>query len=116
MFLDQTLGAAVNTLLFSTFTRSLRGAMAHVPVMTNLIKALHYTTTPGAVDFTQVDFSAVLDESLAEFWGILEAGWKVWPAVSLFNFTMVKTVEGRNLVGSLAGVGWGIYMSLVAAR
>jgi hypothetical protein len=44
------------------------------------------------------------------------AGWRLWPAVSLINFTFVKSVEGRNLVTGLAGVGWGIYMSLFAAE
>ena len=42
------------------------------------------------------------------------AGLKLWPLVSLLNFTIVP-VEKRILVGSLVGVGWGIYLSLVAA-
>lgn len=37
---------------------------------------------------------------------------KLWPAVSLVNFTLVKSVQGRNLVGALAGVAWGVYISL----
>ncbi|KAF3360682.1 hypothetical protein VdG1_04884 [Verticillium dahliae VDG1] len=35
---------------------------------------------------------------------------------TLVNFAFVKTVPMRNLVGGLAGVGWGIYMSLFAAE
>jgi protein Mpv17 len=49
-----------------------------------------------------------------EFWPLIYAGWKLWPAVSLLNYTLIKSVEGRTLVGSLAGMAWGIYLSLVA--
>lgn len=42
-----------------------------------------------------------------------KAGWKLWPLVSLVNFTMVP-VEKRVVVGSLVGVGWGVYLSLMA--
>jgi protein Mpv17 len=44
------------------------------------------------------------------------AGWKVWPLVALVNYTMVRTVQGRSLVGGLAGLGWDVSVSLVAAR
>jgi protein Mpv17 len=47
-----------------------------------------------------------------EFWPLMIAGWKLWPLVSLINFTVVRSVEGRSLVGSLAGLGWGVYLSL----
>lgn len=47
---------------------------------------------------------------------LVVAGWKLWPAVSLVNFAAVKTVEGRNLVGALAGVVWGVYISLISAQ
>ena len=113
--LDQTVGATFNTLLFSTFMRSLRAATAHAPRITSFNKAADFWTTSGGVDFTRVDFASVWDAALEEFWGIVVAGWKLWPAVSLINYTLVKTVEGRNLVGSIAGVIWGIYMSFVAA-
>ena len=63
-----------------------------------------------------MDWSVVWAASKDEFRPIFVAGWKLWPAVSLVNFTLVKTVEGRNLVGALAGVVWGVYMSLVSAR
>lgn len=48
-----------------------------------------------------------------EFWPLVRAGWKLWPWVSLLNFAVVKSVEGRTLVGSLAGMGWGVYLSLM---
>ena len=44
------------------------------------------------------------------------AGWRLWPFVSLVNFAFVKSVETRNLIGALAGVVWGVYMSLFASQ
>lgn len=110
--LDQTVGAALNTLLFSTFTRSLRHAMLHAPRITNLPAAAKYWSSPNAVDFRVVDFAVVWQEAKAEFWSLMFAAAKLWPAVSLVNFTLVKSVQGRNLVGALAGVVWGVYVSL----
>lgn len=69
----------------------------------------------GVIDYSKVDWAHVLARSRAEFLALVVAGWRLWPLVSLVNFTLVKTVEGRNLVGGLAGVVWGVYMSLVAA-
>ena len=34
--------------------------------------------------------------------------------VSAVNFSVVRSVAGRQLVGSLAGMVWGVYLSLVA--
>ncbi|KKP05948.1 hypothetical protein THAR02_01987 [Trichoderma harzianum] len=110
--LDQTIGAALNTLLFSTFTHSLRQAMVHAPRITNLPSAAKYWSSAGAVDFNRVDFGRVWAASKAEFWALMLAAAKLWPAVSLVNFTLVKSVQGRNLVGALAGVAWGVYISL----
>ncbi|KAM3511179.1 hypothetical protein MY11210_005169 [Beauveria gryllotalpidicola] len=114
--LDQTVGAAVNTLLFSTFTRSLRMASAHAPRVTNVSKAVSYWVSPGAVDFSLIDFDVVWAESQEEFWPLVAAGYKLWPAVSLVNFTLVRSVQGRNLVGALAGLIWGIYICLFSAN
>ena len=44
----------------------------------------------------------------------MKAGWKLWPAVSMLNFTVVRSVTARQLVGNLAGMGWSVYLSLVA--
>ncbi|RKL20723.1 hypothetical protein BFJ68_g2724 [Fusarium oxysporum] len=115
-FLDQTAGAAVNTLLFSTYTHALRSAIQPAPVITSLAKAITYWTSPGTLDFGRVDWTAVWEAAKVDFAPLIFAGWKLWPAVSIVNFAAVKTVEGRNLVGALAGVVWGIYMSLVAAQ
>ncbi|KAM0439794.1 hypothetical protein ACHAPT_000891 [Fusarium lateritium] len=115
-FLDQTVGAALNTLLFSTYTHSFRSALHPVPVITSLPKTVLFLTQPGALDFSRVDWSAVWASAQDEFVPFVVAGWKLWPAVSLVNFAAVKTVEGRNLVGALAGVAWGIYVSLASAQ
>ncbi|KAI0838212.1 hypothetical protein F5Y06DRAFT_268813 [Hypoxylon sp. FL0890] len=118
MLLDQTVGAAVNTFLFSLFMHSIQAAMVR-PLgtpLSNPDNSARYLFSRGAIDYGKVDWTAVLARSRAEFYSILVAGWKVWPVVSLINFAFIKSIEGRNLVGGLAGVGWGIYMSLLAAR
>ncbi|QUC18102.1 uncharacterized protein UV8b_02343 [Ustilaginoidea virens] len=114
--LDQTVGAVFNTLLFSIYIHSIHLAMPHAPRITSFTKATGYWLSPGAIDFSAVDMKVVLDAAFAEFWTIVLAGVKLWPAVSLVNYTLVKTVEGRNLVGCVAGLGWGVYMSMIAAR
>lgn len=52
----------------------------------------------------------------ADFWLVVAAGSKFWPVVSLVNFALIRTVAARNLVFALAGVCWGVYMSMVAAQ
>lgn len=118
LVLDQTVGAAVNTFLFSLFIHSIQAAMPR-PLgapLSNPDKSLQYLLTRGAIDYGKVNWAHVVANSRREFFSILVAGWKLWPFVSLINFVFVKTIEGRNLVGSVAGVAWGIYMSLVAAQ
>ncbi|KAJ9155217.1 Mpv17/PMP22 family protein [Pleurostoma richardsiae] len=118
--LDQTAGAVVNTFLFSVFMHSIREAMAHgYPAAEGgggHAGVLAYLISGRAVDYGRVDWAAVLARSREEFWSILTAGWRLWPFVSLLNFAFIKSVEGRNLVGGLAGMGWGVYMSMFAAR
>ncbi|KAK7451876.1 hypothetical protein CaCOL14_003689 [Colletotrichum acutatum] len=114
--LDQTVGAALNTLAFSMFMHSIQTAMVRPE---HLAAAQHSGTflfSRGAIDYSNVDWRSVVDKSQLEFVPIFIAGLKLWPMVSLVNFAFIKSIEGRNLVGSLAGVAWGIYMSLVAAR
>ncbi|KAG6066759.1 hypothetical protein E4U32_005406 [Claviceps aff. humidiphila group G2b] len=115
-FLDQTLGATLNTLLFSLYIHSIHMAMPHAPRLTSFTKAASYWISPGVIDFSAVDTRLVLQAALAEFWTIVSAGIKLWPAVSLLNYTLVRTVEGRSLVGCVAGLGWGVYMSMMAAQ
>ncbi|KAG6056223.1 hypothetical protein E4U17_002351 [Claviceps sp. LM77 group G4] len=114
--LDQTLGATLNTLLFSLYIHSIHMAMPHAPRLTSFTKAASYWVSPGVIDFSVVDTRLVLQAALAEFWTIVLAGIKLWPAVSLLNYTLVRTVEGRSLVGCVAGLGWGVYMSMMAAQ
>jgi hypothetical protein len=42
------------------------------------------------------------------------AGLKLWPLVSIFNFSFVP-VEKRIIVGSLVGLFWNIYLSILSA-
>ncbi|KAI0849884.1 hypothetical protein F5Y00DRAFT_45219 [Daldinia vernicosa] len=118
MILDQTVGAVVNTFLFSLFIHSIQDAMLR-PLGASLsgpAKSAQYLFSRGAIDYSKVDWASVVARSRAEFYELLVAGWKVWPVISLINFAFITSIQGRNLVGSLAGVGWGIYMSLVTAR
>ncbi|TVY46324.1 hypothetical protein LOCC1_G008477 [Lachnellula occidentalis] len=85
--LDQTIGATINTLIFSLFVAGFKGA-----------------TVEQAVNAAKGDF-----------WPIMSAGWKLWPLVSAMNYTMIKSVEGRSLLGSVAGMGWGVYLSLISS-
>ncbi|ROW16398.1 hypothetical protein VPNG_02887 [Cytospora leucostoma] len=112
--LDQTIGAVVNTLLFSLFTHSIQQAMAHRTTGPSESAAFLFSGYP--LDYSQVNWRLVLEETQRELYPIMKAGWGLWPWVSLFNFVLVKSVEVRNLVGSVAGMGWGVYMSLLAAR
>ncbi|KAL2841454.1 hypothetical protein BJY01DRAFT_9660 [Aspergillus pseudoustus] len=60
------------------------------------------------------DYEAIKGEIQHGFWPILIAGLKLWPFVSILNFTVVPA-DKRLLVGNLFGVVWGVYLSLMAA-
>lgn len=47
------------------------------------------------------------------FYPLLIAGFQVWPLVSILNFTVVPA-DKRLLVGSLFGVIWAVYLSLLS--
>lgn len=122
LVLDQTVGAAVNTIMFSMFIHSISMAMAHRPVgaeqsMMFLMGSLAGISKDGkpALDFTAVRLDEVVPKVKADFLPLMTAGLRLWPLVSLVNFAFVETVQMRNLLGSLAGVGWGVYVSLFAA-
>lgn len=114
--LDQTAGSVVNTFLFAMFMNSLKAAMARPEGLRGPEQSAAFLVSGAAIDYGRVDWQATLAKVRAEFVPIITAGWRLWPAVSLVNFAFVKTVQTRNLVGGLAGVGWGIYMSLFAAK
>lgn len=85
--LDQTVGAAVNTILFL-------GGMA-------LLRAQPW------------------DEAVRQcregFWPLIFAGQKLWPFVSIAMFTFVPA-ELRTIVGSVVGMFWNIYLTLISGR
>ncbi len=109
--LDQTVGAGFNTLAFGVVLGGLQAAMAHHAPQPGPL----FFLAPDAVRYGAVDWAAVLGRCRAEFWSLIRAGWVFWPFVSVVNFAFVKGVQARNLVGSLAGVAWGVYISLVTA-
>jgi protein Mpv17 len=49
---------------------------------------------------------------MQDFWPLAISGLKLWPLVSLLNLTVVP-VNRRVIVGSLVGLFWGIYISLI---
>lgn len=58
--------------------------------------------------------TASIQQDLTEkFWTMIFAGQKLWPAVSIANFTLVP-LEYRMLVGNIAGLFWNIFLSLQA--
>lgn len=69
-----------------------------------------------AVRYQDVAWPSVWASTQAEFWGLIKAGWRFWPLVSLVNYVFLTSVEARSLVGALAGLGWGIYVSLATAQ
>ena len=84
--LDQTLGAAVNTVIFTAGIALLRGAS---------LDSLGQKVQEG-------------------FWPMIRAGQKLWPMVSVAQFTVVP-FEWRTLVGSCVGLVWGVIVSLMSS-
>ncbi|KAL1641106.1 hypothetical protein SLS58_006380 [Diplodia intermedia] len=85
--LDQTVGGVVNTVLFIAGMKALNGGDAQ-------------------------GIKVAVKEGL---WPIFVAGTKLWPLVSIISFTMIP-VEKRVVFGSVIGVAWGVYLSLMAAQ
>ncbi|KAI4733329.1 MFS general substrate transporter [Aureobasidium sp. EXF-12298] len=83
--LDQTLGAAVNNALFIVGIAFLKGQSVET-----------------ALSALQKDF-----------FPLLFAGQKLWPLVSIISFTLVP-LEHRTVFGGIIGVGWGVFLSLMA--
>lgn len=79
-------------------------------------KSAAYLFSGSAIDYSRVDWDAIFARVRREFFPIIVAGWRLWPLVSLVNFAFIRSIQGRNLVASLAGIGWGVYMSLFASR
>lgn len=75
--LDQTIGAALNTIAFILFMEIFKGRSVEWAVR----------------------------ECMETFWPIMLAGYKFWPAVSIANFVLVPA-HLRTTVGSVAGLLW----------
>jgi len=101
--LDQTLGATVNTLLFITVMGAFKGKSA---------KAIIRDCKRVCFSMSRIQKRKIADNSMQDFWPLAISGLKLWPLVSLLNFTIVP-VNRRVIVGSLAGLFWGIYISLM---
>ena len=52
---------------------------------------------------------------LQQTWPVMKAGYKLWPAVNLVQHLFIP-VERKTVVGSLVGMGWGVYLALFAAQ
>ena len=48
-----------------------------------------------------------------QFWPVMFAGYKLWPAVNVLQHTLIP-VNQKTLVGSLVGLGWGTYLAMIA--
>ncbi|ROT37609.1 hypothetical protein SODALDRAFT_325174 [Sodiomyces alkalinus F11] len=114
--LDQTIGSVVNTFLFALFVSSLQEAMQRPEHWAHPSKSAAFLLSGSAIDYSRVDWDAIFARVRREFFPILVAGWRLWPLVSLVNFAFITSIQGRNLVASVAGIGWGVYMSLLASR
>lgn len=86
--LDLTVGAAANIMAFSIVMAGFRGA----------------------------SLEQALQSARQDLWPMMVAGLRLWPLVSLLSYTVLKSVEARTLLGSLAGMVWGVYLSLVAGN
>ncbi|KAH6628330.1 hypothetical protein F5144DRAFT_515590 [Chaetomium tenue] len=125
--LDQTVGAVVNTAMYSLFMHATRQAMAHHYAARAAagvdggvaVGGLAFLLGGGGSEvlrYQDVAWASVWALMRAEFWGLIKAGWRFWPLVSLVNYVFLTSVEARSLMGALAGLGWGIYLSLITAQ
>jgi hypothetical protein len=85
--LDQTVGAALNTIAFSASMALFRGA----------------------------NWAEVAQSVRRDFWPLMSAGLTVWPLFSLVCYIYIGSVPMRMLAGSLAGMAWAIYITLATA-
>jgi protein Mpv17 len=100
--LDQTLAATVNILLFISVIGAFKGKGG---------KAILRDCRRVCFAHPSTTFST---DSWQDFWPIARSGLKLWPLVSLFNFAFVP-LPRRTVVGSLVGLFWGVYLSLLVS-
>ncbi|KAI9375849.1 hypothetical protein BJX61DRAFT_492752 [Aspergillus egyptiacus] len=60
------------------------------------------------------DYEVIKGQIENDFWGLFLAGLRLWPFVSILNFTVVPA-DKRLLVGNVFGFAWAIYLSLMSA-
>ncbi|AEO65686.1 uncharacterized protein THITE_2112909 [Thermothielavioides terrestris NRRL 8126] len=119
--LDQTVGAAVNTLLFSLFMHAIRQGMGHHyrGAGGNGEAVVGWAALLGGGDVVRlgaVSWPVVWARARGEFWDLIRAGWRFWPLVSLVNYVFLTSVGARSLAGALAGLAWGVYISLYTGK
>ncbi|KAF2172396.1 hypothetical protein M409DRAFT_17630 [Zasmidium cellare ATCC 36951] len=85
--LDQTVGATFNTVLFIAGIGLIRGQ----------------------------SLALIQQDVQEQFWPMIFAGQKLWPLVSILCFALIP-LQYRMLVGNVAGVIWGIYLSLMVGE
>ncbi|KJX94107.1 integral membrane protein [Zymoseptoria brevis] len=83
--LDQTIGAAVNTVMFIAGIALLRGE----------------------------SLDTAIRNVQEQYFPMQSAGLKLWPAVSILSFAVIP-LEHRMLFGSVAGLFWGVFLSMTA--
>ena len=132
--LDQTLGAIFNNSAFLVAIRLMRGgplescitALREVRSLVCLV-AFGTIVASSMVQFPLPHCESRRKQSILarqsantlfdasqELLPILFAGYRLWPLVSILNFTVVP-VERRVVVGSLVGLGWGVFLALRTA-
>jgi len=61
------------------------------------------------------DAEGLMGLRIQETLHLVVAGYKIWPLASIISFTCVP-VEKRVVWAGVVGLGWNVYMSLVAAK
>jgi hypothetical protein len=108
VFLENTIVSIVNTFLFVMFMNFMNRSMGSSGCSTQ-VEAAQNIISGG------VARCGVSTDIYEQFVSLLTAGWRFWPIVSLINFALLKSVQGRNLMSGLAGLVWGIYISILTA-
>lgn len=104
-FLDQGLGAPVNTLLFICLMGQMN-LQGYDGILSNVV-----SVSAARVLSKNDGIYEKLIKCSQDFWPMLFAGYRVWPLVCLLNLVVVP-FDYRQLVGSIAGLGWGVFLSL----
>jgi hypothetical protein len=104
--LDQSLSAPLNTVVFLY----LMGGMtfqSNAQIWNNIKSVSLLAANKPCQQRERRELTA----NVQDFWPMLIAGYRVWPIVGLLNLSVVP-FDYRQLVGSVAGLFWGIFLSL----